>query len=63
MDEERITFDTPYQEYAERRGQRAVMLGPVDPTSYDFDECGPLYRIRFYGGAEIQAWPEEVGYA
>lgn len=54
------TFAAKYDQHAERNGQTFTVLGAVDPTTYDADECGPLYSIRFADGAEIEAWPEEV---
>lgn len=55
-----FTFTSPYDEYAARIGQEAQVIGVVDPTTYDFDEVGLLYRIRFGDGSEIDAWPEEI---
>lgn len=56
----RKTFTSPYDQYADRRGQHFTVVGKVDPASYDYDECGIMYHIRFDDGTEIQAWPEEV---
>lgn len=65
-----FTFHSPYQHgpvdmsdenFAARKGTEAVVLGLVDPTTYDADEVGPMYQIRFTSdGAEIEAWPEEI---
>jgi hypothetical protein len=55
-----FTFHSPYDEYAHRIGNKAVVLGMVPPESYDYDECGPMYMIRFFDGTKIEAWPEEV---
>ena len=54
------TFAAKYDQHAERNGQTFTVLGAVDPTTYDADECGTMYSIRFADGAEIEAWPEEV---
>lgn len=56
----RQTFTTPYNQYADREGQAFQVVGTVNPDTYDFDECGIMYRIRFEDGVEIEAWPEEV---
>jgi hypothetical protein len=55
-----FTFHSPYDQYAERIGQRATVLGMVPHKDFDYAECGPMYRIRFEDGGEIEAWPEEV---
>ena len=54
------TFAAKYDQHAERNGQRFTVVGAVDPTTYDAEECGTMYSIRFADGAEIEAWPEEV---
>jgi hypothetical protein len=54
------TFVAKYDQYAERNGQSFTVLGAVDPKTYDAEECGTMYSIRFADGAEIEAWPEEV---
>lgn len=54
------TFAAKYDQHAERNGQTFTVLGAVDPKTYDADDCGPMYSIRFADGAEIEAWPEEV---
>jgi hypothetical protein len=55
-----FVFTSPYEQYADRIGQKAVVLGEIPHDSFDYDECGPLYMIRFYDGAKIEAWPEEI---
>lgn len=64
MSVQRETFDSPYQEYADRVGQPFELVGEVDPSEpgheHDPEEVGVLYRIRFEDGTEIDAWPEEV---
>lgn len=54
------TFTAKYDQYAERSGQFFTVLGAVDPKTYDADECGEMFYIRFADGTEIEAWPEEV---
>lgn len=56
----RVRFETPFDQYRSRDGQEATYLGDVDPTTFDFEETGPLHVIRFDDGEEIQAWPEEI---
>lgn len=58
-----ITFTTPYEQYHERQGQSCEIVREVPHESFDYDECGPLYVVRFDDGIEIEAWPEEVGKA
>lgn len=55
-------FHGPYEQHAQHHGKRFELLGPVDPTTYDFLEVGPLWRIRLETGEEIEAWPEEIAY-
>lgn len=61
---ERFTFDTPFDQYAARRGQMAVVVAHYteDDADHDISEVGPMYRVQFDDGAEIEAWPEEVEY-
>ena len=53
-------FQSPYEQYAARNGLSFVLLGPVDPATYDADDVGPMYRVKFADGEVIEAWPEEV---
>lgn len=53
-------FTSPYDQHADRIGQLATVISQVDPKTYDYDECGPLYLVRFADGTEIEAWPEEI---
>jgi hypothetical protein len=57
---QRFTFTSPFEQYGSRVGQAATVLGPVDPDTYDADECGPMWHVRFEDGTEIEAWPEEI---
>lgn len=54
------TFAAKYDQLAERNGQTFTVLRAVDPSTYDADECGAMYRIRFADGVEVEARPEEV---
>jgi hypothetical protein len=54
------TFAAKYDQHAERNGQTFTVLGAVDPSTYDADECGEMFTIRFADGVQIDAWPEEV---
>jgi len=51
---------TPGEGYPERSGQVVTVLGLVDPDSYDSDDCGPMFHIRFADGTETRAFPEEL---
>ena len=59
---ERITFTSPYDQFAARIGQSATVVRHYteDDAEHDISEVGPMYRIRFDDGTEIEAWPEEV---
>lgn len=54
------TFAAKYDQHAERNGQTFTVLGAVDPSTHDADECGEMFTIRFADGVQIDAWPEEV---
>ncbi len=54
------TFWTPYDEQRGHIGKQFEVLGEVDRTSFDFDECGQTWNIRFEDGIEIQVLPEEI---
>lgn len=57
----RDTFTTPFDQYANREGQRFNVLAKITEPDEDHDaEVLPMYRIRFDDGFEIDAWPEEV---
>lgn len=67
---DRFTFTTPWtlgpegwtdEAFLARVGTEAELLGTVDPESYDSEEVGPMYLIRFTAdGVPMTAWPEEV---
>jgi hypothetical protein len=57
----RVLFLTPYEQYRDRHETWCEVLGLVDPSTYDADEVGAAYRIRFDDGFETSAWPEEIG--
>lgn len=58
--EPRSTFASPYEQYAERRGEPFTLLGEIPAEGHHDEECSPMYLIRFDDGTEIEAWPEEV---
>jgi hypothetical protein len=55
----RTTFRTPYDQYADRIGQRFSVIRELTDAERGA-EVGTMYRIRFADGTEIDAWPEEV---
>lgn len=59
MFELRTKFNAVYRQYRELDGLPFILIGRVDPRTYDYDEVGPLYVIAI-NGDRIQAWPEEV---
>lgn len=57
----RKTFNSPYEQHANRIGQSFTVLSVIDkPDESHDEECLPMYRVRFEDGTEIEAWPEEV---
>lgn len=61
-----FTFTSPY-EYAgdipteTLIGRKAVVVRALDPETYDSDEVGDMYVIRFTDdGTEVEVWPEEI---
>ena len=57
------TFAAKYDQYAENNGQSFTVLGAVDPKTYDAEECGTMYSIRFADGAEMIQPPRKLGFA
>lgn len=63
----RETFETPFEQYRDRVGQRFTVLRKItkrnitkaEREEYDL-ECLPMYKIRFEDGHETSAWPEEI---
>ena len=56
----RQTFTTPFDQYAEREGQKFVVLKELDETDGIDLECLPMWRIQFDDGFVTEAWPEEI---
>jgi hypothetical protein len=54
------TYQTTSKDTAEHNNKPFRLLGRVDPDSYDYDEVGPMYRIKIEGGSIVDAFPEEV---
>ncbi|WP_152346618.1 hypothetical protein [Brevibacterium sp. CFH 10365] len=58
----RATFESPYDEYAERNGQSFTHVREIsEPDDAHDPEVLPMHVIRFDDGVEIEAWPEEIG--
>ena len=58
-----FVFHGPYDQYADRKGQTAMVIEYITQNTdeIDYDEVGPMYTIRFVkDGLEVNAWPEEV---
>lgn len=53
-------YEAKFDQYAHLNGQQFMLIGRVDPKTYDAEECGEILVIRFGCGLEISAWPEEV---
>ena len=57
----RQTFQSSYEQYTERNGQRFTLVRVIEKADAKHDqEVLPMYVIRFEDGVEIEAWPEEV---
>lgn len=44
----------------ERNGQAITVLRRLDPSTYDFEDVGPMSRVRFADGTEIDAFDDEI---
>lgn len=57
-----FTFHGPYDQYEDRKGQKATVIGLITENTdeVDVNEVGYMYRVRFEDGFETLAWPEEV---
>lgn len=57
----RETFQSPFDQFADRVGQPYTYLGAItEPDNGHDEEVLPMYRIRFADGVEIETWPEEI---
>lgn len=69
---DRRTFKSPFDTFVDQHkqvrqiadfnGRGCDVLGLADPSGYDREEVGDMYRVRFDNGTETSAWPEELGY-
>lgn len=50
---------TGHPGYAERSGE-VVEATPLDPKRFDFEDVGPMFRIRFSDGVETDAFGDEL---
>lgn len=57
MPNKRETFQSPYSQYKHLVGLPFDIISTVKPKD---EEVGDQYNIRFEGGQEIIAWPEEI---
>jgi hypothetical protein len=57
----RQTFQSPYEQHADRIGQPFTVLAVITEADGEHDEeVLPMYRIQFPDGFITEAWPEEV---
>jgi len=57
----RKRFWTPFEQFAERIGQRFIVLRKITKPDVTHDpDVLPMYAIRFADGFRTDAWPEEV---
>lgn len=58
----RATFESTYEQHAERNGQSFTHVRVIsEPDDMHDAEVLPMHVIRFDDGVEIEAWPEEIG--
>ena len=43
-----------------RSGERIFVIDELDPSTYDREEVGPMYRVAFEDGTEIDAFEDEI---
>lgn len=43
-----------------RNGQVVEVLGPTDPSRFEIEETGPMFRVRFPDGFETDAFEDEL---
>ena len=54
-------FMTPYDQYADREGQRVSIIEAITKADATHDaEVLPMFKVRFLDGVEIETWPEEI---
>ena len=53
-------FQSPYACHKKRNGQVVMVLGRVDPSTYNYLECGEMWHVKFGDGTTVEAWPEEL---
>lgn len=53
-------FESPFNDVAEHLGKSFEVLRPLTDEEKDTEKVGDMYRIRFFDGIEIDAWPEEI---
>ena len=57
----RETFQSPYQQYADRIGQKFSLVRTITEQDENHDqEVLPIHVIEFDDGIQIEAWPEEI---
>jgi len=54
------TYTAHLSKHMHLDGKPFEVLGASNTTEFDPDTFGPMYRIKFECGTEIDAWPEEV---
>ena len=43
-----------------RSGERIFVIEQIDPSTYDFEDIGPMYRVEFEDGTVISAFEDEI---
>ena len=57
----RATFTTTDSEYIGKyNNTECVVLGELDPSRYDKEDVGPMYSIKLFDGAIIEAFEDEL---
>lgn len=52
--------ETSEKELVKREGQTVTVFAPLNPETYDIEETGTMYRIKFEDGYETDAFEEEL---
>lgn len=57
----KTTFQTGFEQHAERNGQPFRIVGYIDTPDDEHDEESlPMFLVEFFDGQTIEAWPYEV---
>lgn len=43
-----------------RNGQSITVIGPMEPSDFDLEETGPMYRVEFDDGIQASVFKDEI---